>query len=122
MLAGAVVQEGQRASMFAANGQAQRLMLSSALARAGARATDLVWVECAALANPWGDPIELGALTAELTAHARLAAGNVKGSSAHTEIPSGLVALLMLQLKLQSTSTTPNAQLRVVNPHALSTL
>ena len=88
----------------------------------GASATGLVWVECAALANPWGDPIELGALTAELTADAVLAAGNVKGSSAHTELPSGLVALLMLQLKLQSRNTTPNAQLRVVNPHAVSTL
>ena len=54
LLGGAVVQEGQRASLFAANGQAQRLMLGSALARAGASATGLVWVECAALANPCG--------------------------------------------------------------------
>lgn len=107
-------QDGKSASLTAPSGHAQRMMLQTALRVAGTRADDLTALEAAANGSPLGDPIEAGAL-ASVVPSARLILSNGKGSLAHSEPSSGHTGLALLGVKLDQTSGSANAQLRVLN-------
>jgi hypothetical protein len=110
--ASATRQDGKSVSLTAPNGQAQRLMLRTALGSAGI--DELVLFEAAANGSPLGDSIEVGALASTLPSTALL--GNGKGSIAHTEPSSGHSGLALLGAKLRCAHGSANAQLRLVNP------
>ena len=67
-----------------------------------------------------GDPIEAGSLVgAVLSAREEaLAVGGVKANIGHAEPAAGMTGLLKLALGLRAGEAAPNAQLRVLNPHA----
>lgn len=123
----AVRQDGRSASLTAPNGQAQQRMLHAALQDAALGANELGLREAHGTGTPLGDPIETSALAATVPAghgpeHPLVALGAGKASIGHSEAAAGLVGLLKLMMHVQMGDTSPNAQLRLLNPHVRSTL
>ena len=72
-----------------------------------------------------GDPIETGAFAAVLGTPARrgkLCVNSLKANAGHTEPGAGLAGASKLLMQLMSADVSPNAQLRLLNPHVGSTL
>ena len=117
----AVRQDGRSASLTAPNGQAQQGLLVAALADAGSSADAPALHEAHGTGTALGDPIEAGSLTtAVLVARtAPLTVSGVKANIGHAEAAAGMTGLLKLVLGLQHGEAASNAQLRVLNPHAL---
>ncbi|MBO8631270.1 hypothetical protein INO08_16330, partial [Staphylococcus aureus] len=67
-----------------------------------------------------GDPIELGAVTTVFlrcrTAD-QLGVSSLKANAGHTEPGAGSSGAIKLLVQLRDSSISPNAQLRVLNPH-----
>ena len=123
----AVRQDGKSASLTAPNGQAQRALLLAALADASVAPSKLARIEAAANGSQLADPMEAGSLAgAVLSTRGHgcepLAVGSVKANSGHAEPASGMAGLVLLTAGLTRRQTTPNAQLRVLNPHVGSVL
>eukprot|EP00966_Prymnesium_polylepis_P197841 4584440-Prymnesium_polylepis.1 len=120
----AVRQDGRSASLTAPNGQAQQVLLESALADAGLKAGDVQLTELHGTGTPLGDPIEsrslVDAVLRKRDGTCVPAIGGVKGNMGHTESNAGLTGLQKLLLVLQELHAAPNAQLRVINPHVAS--
>ena len=115
-----VRQDGRSASLTAPNGQAQQHLLTATLRIAGASAAELQSIECHGTGTALGDPIEVGALRGALAppmADTPSTLSGVKGNIGHGESAAGLSGLHALLLAHQHSSTAPNAQLRVLNPH-----
>lgn len=115
----AVRQDGMSASLTAPNGSAQATLLSLATARAAMTLARLGCVESHGTGTPLGDPTEVRALATALPAQgvAHCALGGVKANVGHSEPAAGMVGLVKLVDMLDTTLATPNAQLRILNPH-----
>jgi acyl transferase domain-containing protein len=117
----AVRQDGRSASLTAPNGIAQQALLRATLADAGASASEMTILEAHGTGTSLGDPIEAGSLAAvvlmERNADEILAAGSGKANVGHTEPAAGMTGLVRLASALGHGVGTPNAQLRVLNPH-----
>mmetsp|Transcript_24221 Transcript_24221/g.76721 ORF Transcript_24221/g.76721 Transcript_24221/m.76721 type:complete len:1389 (-) Transcript_24221:1907-6073(-) len=119
-----VRQDGKSASLTAPNGKAQQALLEAALVDAGSTCDDLSCVEAHGTGTSLGDPIEVGSLAATLLAgHGSITAvGSIKANAGHAEAAAGAAGLLRLGLKLATDQASPNAQLRVLNPHVASAI
>ena len=117
----AVRQDGRSASLTAPNGQAQQALLRATLADAGASAAEMVVLEAHGTGTSLGDPIEAGSLAAVVLAKRGvdevLAVGAGKANVGHTEPAAGMTGIVRLASALAHGLGTPNAQLRVLNPH-----
>ena len=117
----AIQQDGRSASLTAPNGSAQVGMLRSALADAEAASGVCCLVETHGTGTGLGDPIEAGSLTVALIAKKSalhpLSFGGVKANAGHAEPAAGMMGLVKLTLGIQSGSTAPLAQLRMLNTH-----
>eukprot|EP00966_Prymnesium_polylepis_P074014 1717662-Prymnesium_polylepis.1 len=74
-----------------------------------------------------GDPIEAGSLAAAVLSErqditAPLELGGIKANVGHAEAAAGMTGLIKLALELQVRQSTPNAQLRLINPHVSDAL
>ena len=127
MLGSAVQQDGRSASLTAPNGQAQRGLLLSALADARTKSSSLGINEAHGTGTALGDPIEAGSLAAAtLRERSRsvvpLQLVGVKANIGHAEPAAGMTGLLKLVQSLEGSEATPNALLRVLNPHVRKAL
>ena len=122
----AVRQDGKSASLTAPSGLAQQALIRAALADAGATASDVDVLEAHGTGTSLGDPIEAGSLASTVLVERApdevLAAGSGKANVGHTEPAAGMTGIVRLASALGHGLGTPNAQLRVLNPHVGSAL
>ena len=123
----AVRQDGRSASLTAPNGAAQQALCEHAMQVGSVAASQVALLEAHGTGTALGDPTEVSSLCeAVLKARgsqaAPLALGSVKANTGHAEPAAGLSGLSMLLLKVEATTSSPNAQLRVLNTHVGSTL
>ncbi|MFA5910709.1 MAG: beta-ketoacyl synthase N-terminal-like domain-containing protein [Vicinamibacterales bacterium] len=115
----AVVQDGRSNGLSAPNGEAQRVVIRQALARAGVTAASVEYVEAHGTGTPLGDPIELSALAAcyGRTGAAACRVGAVKGIIGHLEGAAGIAGLIAAILALQH-DEIPALRIDRASPHA----
>ena len=122
----AVRADGRSASLTAPNGLAQQGLIKATLADAATAADDLHMNEAHGTGTQLGDPIEVSSLARSVLARrARvpvLALGSIKGNIGHIETGAGTTGILHLAGCLGEGRASPNAQLRVLNPHILTNL
>ena len=118
-LGSAVRQDGRSASLTAPNGQAQQGVLGASLTDARLAADEVALLDAHGTGTALGDPIEARAAAAVLTRNSLkpLVVGSLKANMGHTEPSAGLAGALKLMGGLQKEAGSPNAQLRVLNPH-----
>ena len=117
----AVRHDGRSASLAAPNGQAQRMVLSSALNDATVLANALTCHEAHGTGTGLGDPIETSSFAAAVVetrdpTGLSLPVGGVKANLGHAEAAAGMTALIKLASALSWREVAPNAQLRLTNP------
>ena len=122
MVGSAVRQDGRSVSLTAPNGRAQEGVLGASLADARLEPNALTVLEAHGTGTALGDPIELGAVAAIFLARREgmqesMRIGSLKANAGHTEPGAGLAGALKLVMQLRDMSVSPNAQLRVLNPH-----
>lgn len=119
-------QDGKSASLTAPNGQAQQGLYRAAISDANVSEGDLSCVEAHGTGTPLGDPIEAGSLAAAVvrarSGQVPLVLGSVKANAGHAEPAAGVTGMLRLAAGLLAMQGSPNAQLRIINPHVLSAL
>ena len=117
----AVRQDGRSASLTAPNGQAQQNLLRGALQDASLEARAISLNEAHGTGTALGAPIEAGSLVAAVLAEQRpvdaLVCGGIKANLGHGESTAGMSGLLQMALGVVNGEASPNAQLRVLNPH-----
>ena len=121
LVGSAVRQDGRSANLTAPNGKAQQNLLAVSLADAQVAPEMTAVLEAHGTGTALGDPIEAGAVAAVLLVehsgdHA-LVIGSLKANAGHTEPGAGLAGVLKLLAQLREGTASPNAQLRVLNPH-----
>ena len=119
--ASAVNHDGRKSGLTVPNGMAQRALLRKALSDAGARASDVAYVETHGTGTPLGDPIEVEALAAVLgegrTEGEPLFIGSVKTNVGHLETAAGVTGLIKLILSLEHGSIAPHLHFREPSAH-----
>ena len=117
----AVNQDGHSNGLTAPNRQAQVEVIREALERAGARSTDLDYLEAHGTGTPLGDPIELAAIGDVLNADRQrdrpLYVGSVKSNIGHLEAAAGIVGLIKTVLSLQAGVIPAHLHLQQKTPH-----
>lgn len=119
--ASAVNHDGRKSGLTVPNGMAQRALLRKALSDAGARASDIAYVETHGTGTPLGDPIEVEALAAVLGEGRRegepLWIGSVKTNVGHLETAAGVTGLIKLILSLEHGAIAPHLHFREPSAH-----
>src|SRR5262249_11581856 len=104
LLGSAINEDGRTVGMTVPGSDAQRALLRAALASAGVAPDEVQAVEAHGTGTPVGDPIEAGALGAELGAGrpggAPCLIGSVKTNIGHLEAASGMAGLIKTALAL----------------------
>jgi acyl transferase domain-containing protein/acyl-CoA synthetase (AMP-forming)/AMP-acid ligase II/acyl carrier protein len=116
----AVNQDGRSNGITAPNGPAQQAVIRTALDRAGARPSEIGWVECHGTGTLLGDPVEVGALAATLLdgrdADQPLWLTSVKANIGHLEAAAGIAGLIKAVLGLRHGVVPAQAGLSQINP------
>ena len=123
----AVRQDGRSASLTAPNGQAQAMLLTSAIADGGISVNEMTTAEAHGTGTALGDPIETGSLSSAIIVPRGVGLGAVtvgswKANAGHGEAAAGLAGLVKLHLAMECGEVAPNAQLRVLNPTLRGTM
>jgi len=117
----AVNQDGKSQGLTAPNGIAQQAVITSALQNAGAKATDVSYVETHGTGTELGDPIEVQALSAALgqgrDKNSPIILGSTKTNIGHLEAAAGIAGLIKVVLALQKKQIPPHLHLNNPNPH-----
>lgn len=99
-----VNQDGRSNGLTAPNGMSQRLLVTSALEKAGIDHNRLAAFECHGTGTPLGDPIEVNALasifTSDNDSEQPCVLGSVKSCIGHLEAAAGLAGVLKLAMSL----------------------
>ena len=117
LLGGVALQaNGRSASLTAPNGSSLGKCMRNALTAAATMPCELDGLQAQGLGSALADPIEVNAAIDELKgSDAFLAVGCHKANVGHSEAPSGLAGVLTAQHSLLGSSSSPNANLRVLN-------
>jgi acyl transferase domain-containing protein/acyl carrier protein len=119
--ASAVNQDGTGSGFMVPNGEAQRAVISAALARSGLDSDQIDYVEAHATGTPLGDPIEIESLVAALggrrPADRPLLVGSVKTNLGHPESAAGIASLIKVVLALQHEQIPPQLHYEHPNTH-----
>jgi len=115
-----IAQDGTSASLTAPNGNAQELLLQSALDEAGLTGMSIDYLEAHGTGTALGDPIEISALS-NIMKEGRdidspLVMGAVKANIGHAEPAAGIAGLIKAIMVLQHEQAPPNPELRSINP------
>ena len=117
----ALNQDGRSSGLTAPNGPAQQAVIRAALENAGLGPHDIGYVEAHGTGTSLGDPIEIGALAAELCAGRDpaqpLLVGSVKTNLGHTEAAAGIAGVIKTVLGLLHAQVPPHLHLKTRNPH-----
>lgn len=113
----AVNHNGHSAGLTVPSGAAQRALIEAAVRRAGVAPQDIDYLEAHGTGTALGDPIEMGAAAAALTAGRTdpLLVGSVKTNLGHTDTVAGLAGLLKTALVLDRGHVP--AHLHLSEPH-----
>ncbi len=113
--------DGASNGMTAPSLEAQREVLASAWARAGASPADAAYIEAHGTGTKLGDPIEaeaLGSIFGRDRATTRpLRIGSVKTNIGHLEAAAGIAGLIKLALALSRNALFPSLHFHQPNPH-----
>jgi polyketide synthase PksN len=115
----AVNHDGPSAGFTVPNGSAQEELLRKALETAGAKPSDIQYVETHGTGTVLGDPIEIRAL-AEVMGKERenpLMLGSVKTNIGHLEEAAGIAGLIKVVLAMKHGSIPPHLHFSKPNPH-----
>jgi len=117
---GAVNHDGPGSGLTVPNGNAQRMLILSALRNAGINPDDMGFLEAHGTGTSLGDPIEMKAL-AQVFGNGRspenpLLIGSVKGNIGHLEGAAGISGLIKAVLCLRHREIPPNIHLNTLNP------
>lgn len=115
-------QDGRSSGLTAPNGPAQSSLLSSARARGGLAAADVVALSTHGTGTPLGYPIEVSAIQKSYERGARTTLLSSKSSVGHCEGAAGLVGLLFALDPLLSKEESAIAHLRQMNPFVSQSL
>jgi acyl transferase domain-containing protein len=117
----AINQDGRSGGLTAPNGPAQEAVIREALASAGVAPAQIGYVEAHGTGTSLGDPIEVQALGAVLSAERDatqpLAIGSIKTNIGHLEAAAGVAGIFKAMLALQHREIPPHLHLRALNPH-----
>ncbi len=117
----AVNQDGMTNGLTAPNGPSQQAVIASALAAAGAKPSDVSYVETHGTGTPLGDPIEVRALKTTLGAGRQADQacwlGSVKTNIGHLESAAGIAGLIKTVLAVQHGKIPPNLHFHKLNPY-----
>jgi acyl transferase domain-containing protein/acyl-coenzyme A synthetase/AMP-(fatty) acid ligase/enoyl-CoA hydratase/carnithine racemase/acyl carrier protein len=117
----AVRSDGRSASLTAPNGESQRALIDACVTRARGAA-----YECAEMhgtGTSLGDPIETRSFVSSIVGGSSACAlGGAKANVGHAEPGAGLSGLLRLATGFVRAFHSPNAQMRVANPHVDTSL
>ncbi|WP_019548501.1 type I polyketide synthase [Streptomyces sulphureus] len=115
----AVNHNGRSAGLTVPSGAAQRALIEEAVGRAGVSPGDIDYLEAHGTGTALGDPVEMGAAAAALSAVGErtdpLLVGSVKTNLGHTDTVAGLAGLLKAALVLDSGNVSPH--LHLDRPH-----
>ncbi|HEY0133212.1 MAG TPA: acyltransferase domain-containing protein, partial [Nannocystis sp.] len=104
----------------APSGEGQAAVVAEALAVAGVDAGTIGFVEAHGTATPFGDPIEVEALSQAFRSHTDrrqyCALGSVKTNVGHLQITSGIAGFIKAVLALYHRTIPPTLHFRVANP------
>jgi acyl transferase domain-containing protein len=118
---GAVNQDGRTNGLTAPNGLSQDALLREAFSNSGVAPADIQFVEAHGTGTALGDPIELNALGAVLSAgrsrEARCAVGSVKTNVGHLEAAAGVASLIKLALSIDRRQLPPSLHFETPNPY-----
>ncbi|HYP39267.1 MAG TPA: beta-ketoacyl synthase N-terminal-like domain-containing protein, partial [Chloroflexia bacterium] len=116
----AVNQNGAGNGILAPSGQSQEAMLKEAYRKAGISPGAVKYIEAHGTGTSLGDPIEVKALGAVLSADrppgSRCALGSVKTNIGHTEAAAGVAGLIKVALALKHRLIPPNLHFEEPNP------
>ncbi|WP_233515209.1 type I polyketide synthase [Marinitenerispora sediminis] len=108
---------GPSQSIMHPSAAAQRMVIRTALGRAGVRPEDIGLVETHGTGTPTGDPIEFEALSSVYgRSSGGCALGAVKTNVGHTESAAGVIGLIKTVLALRAGIVPPNLHFRTWNP------
>ncbi|MEO5368586.1 MAG: SDR family NAD(P)-dependent oxidoreductase [Magnetococcus sp. DMHC-1] len=120
VLGSAINQDGRSNGLTAPNGLAQQAVIRQALAAAGVTPAQITLAEAHGTGTPLGDPIEMKALQAVLSAGRpagqRCAIGAVKSNIGHLEGAAGIAGISKVVLSLHHAEIPPNLHLHTLNP------
>ncbi|MCB1741758.1 MAG: SDR family NAD(P)-dependent oxidoreductase [Gammaproteobacteria bacterium] len=116
----AINQDGRSSGLTAPNGPSQTRVISDALAAGGVAPADVQYLECHGTGTVLGDPIEVQAADAILSAgreqDSPLLIGSVKTNLGHLEAAAGIAGLIKVILALQHERIPPSLHFRSPNP------
>jgi len=119
----AVNQDGRSNGLTAPNGLAQQAVIRQALVNAKIAPHQISYVEAHGTGTPLGDPVEVQALAAVLTAGEQYeeeredcAIGSVKANIGHLEAAAGVAGFLKVVLALKHQQIPPQLHLKDLNP------
>ncbi|MEM1256295.1 MAG: SDR family NAD(P)-dependent oxidoreductase [Cyanobacteria bacterium P01_H01_bin.21] len=114
-------QDGRSNGLTAPNGPAQQAVIRQALADANVAPAEVQYVETHGTGTPLGDPIEVDAIQAVLSAgrspEAKCYLGSVKTNVGHLESAAGIAGLIKGILALQHQQIPPHLNLKQLNPY-----
>ncbi len=117
----ALNQDGRSSGLTAPSGPAQQAVIQAALANAGAKPDEIVYVETHGTGTPLGDPIELGALSAVFApgrpGSQPLLIGALKSVIGHTEAASGAAGVAKCIVAFTCGEIPPNRNFERATPH-----
>jgi acyl transferase domain-containing protein/acyl carrier protein len=116
----AVNQDGHSPGITVPSGEAQQALLREAYGRAGIEPKQIQYVEAHGTGTPVGDPLEVNALGAVLSADrpegAECYIGSVKTNIGHTEAAAGVAGLIKTTLALKHRQIPAHLHLKNPNP------
>jgi acyl transferase domain-containing protein/acyl carrier protein len=117
----AINQDGFSSGLTVPNGTAQEALVRHALESAGVAPADIQYVEAHGTGTTLGDPIEVNALSAVLSAGRptdRICTiGSVKTNVGHLEAAAGVAGLIKVALSLDRRAIPPSLHFESPNPH-----
>nr|AYM54128.1 amino acid adenylation domain protein [Chondromyces catenulatus] len=118
----AVNSDGHSNGLTAPSGAAQRAVIRRALEDAALAPDAVGYVEAHGTGTPLGDPIEMRAVAAAITADRAadappLMVGSAKTNIGHLEAAAGVVGLIKAALVLEHGEIPPHLHLRAPSPH-----
>lgn len=118
--ASAVNQDGHSDGLTVPSGDAQKALMTQALAQAGVQPAQLVYVEAHGTGTPVGDPIEANAIGTVVaqgrTEDQPCLIGSVKTNFGHTEAAAGVAGLIKTALVLENRCVPAHLHLERTNP------
>jgi len=119
VLGSCVNQDGRSASLTAPSGPSQQECIRQSLREANLRPGEIVLGECHGTGTALGDPIEVGANRGVMFGNRDepMMHCTAKAHVGHEEANAGTCALLKIMLMLNHGLSTPNPNLRALNPH-----